>query len=67
MIYENVKRLCDERNISVWALEKACGIANGAIGKWNGKSAAPRVDTRSAIADYLGVTVDELLNPREEN
>jgi len=65
VIYENVKRLCDERNVSVWALEKACGIANGAIGKWNGKSAAPRVDTLSAIADYFGVTVDALLKSRD--
>lgn len=62
MIYENVKRLCDERNISIWALERACGIANGAIGKWNGSINAPRIDTVKAIADYFGVTVDALLS-----
>ena len=67
MIYENVKRLCDERNISIWALERACGIANGAIGKWNGRIKAPRIDTVKAIADYFGVTVDALLKPNEEN
>lgn len=61
VIYENVKRLCDERNISIWALERACGIANGAIGKWNGSINAPRIDTVKAIADYFGVTVDALL------
>lgn len=67
MIYENVKRLCDERNISIRALERACGIANGAIGKWNGSVNAPRIDTVKAIADYFGVTVDALLKPDEKN
>lgn len=67
MIYDNVKRLCEKHNTNIATVEKACGIANGTIGKWNGKSVAPRVDTLSAIADYFGVTVDALLKPSEEN
>lgn len=67
MIYDNVKRLCEKHNTNIATVEKACGIANGTIGKWSGKSAAPRVDTLSAIADYFGVTVDALLRPSEEN
>lgn len=67
MIYDNVKRLCEKHNTNIATVEKACGIANGTIGKWNGKSAAPRVNTLSAIADYFGVTVDTLLKSSEEN
>lgn len=67
MIYENVKRLCEEQNTSIWALERACGIANGTIGKWNGSINAPRIDTVKAIADHFGVTVDTLLKSNEEN
>lgn len=55
MIYENVKRLCTKHKTNIATVEKACGIANGTIGKWAGKDAAPRIDTVKAIADYFGV------------
>lgn len=66
MIYDNVKRLCEKHNANIATVEKACGIANGTIGKWNGKDAEPRVSTVKAIADYFGVSVDELLKPDKE-
>lgn len=59
MILENIKRLCKERNTSIFALEKALGIGNGVIGKWSKSS--PTVAKLAAVADYFGVTVDELL------
>lgn len=61
MIYENVKSLCEKHKTNIATVEKACGIANGTIGKWAGKDAAPRIDTVKAIADYFGVSVDSLL------
>lgn len=61
MIYENVKRLCEKHKTNIATVEKACGIANGTIGKWAGKDAAPRIDTVKAIADYFNVSVDSLL------
>lgn len=64
MIYENVKRLCVKNKISITELEKRCGIGNGAIGKWAKRESSPRVDTLKAIADYFGVTVDDLLKKR---
>lgn len=63
MIYENVKCLCEKNNISIQALERELGIGNGAIGKWQGRSASPRVSTVQKIAERFGVTVDELLKP----
>ena len=66
MIYESVKRLCEKNKTNIAAVEKACGIANGTIGKWNSKDAAPRVSTVKAIADYFGCTVDELLRADKE-
>lgn len=61
MIYETVKRLCTEHGTNIAAVERACGIANGTIGKWEGKDAAPRISTVKAIADHFGVPVDSLL------
>ena len=61
MIYENVKRLCEKHKTNIATVEKACGIANGTIGKWAGKDAAPRIDTVKASADYFDVSVESLL------
>lgn len=60
MLLDNVKRLCKERGVSVWSLEKSIDVGNGTIGKW--ENGVPRVDTVKKVADYFGVTVDELLS-----
>lgn len=65
MLLDNVRRLCDQRDISIWALEKAIGVGNGTIGKWD--TGSPRVETIKKVADYFGVTVDELLSKPEES
>lgn len=59
MILDNVKRLCRKRGTSITELEKAIGIGTGSIYKW-GKS-SPNVNATKLVADYFGVTVDELL------
>ena len=59
MLLDNVKRLCDQKGISIWSLEKAIDAGNGTIGKWGARS--PRVETVKKVADYFGVTVDQLL------
>lgn len=59
MILKNIKRLCSVKGISLAALEKATGIGNGVIARWG--EGLPRVDLLKRVADYFGVTVDELL------
>ena len=61
LVYDNVKRMCEKRKISIAVLEKECGIANGTIGKWNLRKSSPSVATVQKIADYFGVTVGYLL------
>lgn len=60
MIVGNIKRLCKENGTSLWALERATGIGNGVIARW--ERASPRVDSLQKVADYFGVTVDDLLS-----
>lgn len=60
MIFENVRRLCDKNGISICALESATELGNGTIGKW--KNSSPRLETLKRVAEYFGVTVDELLS-----
>ena len=64
MVYENVVRLCRERKVSIYQLEVQCGIGNGTIGCWKTCGSIPRVDTAKKIADYFGVTVDDLLKEK---
>lgn len=59
MLYENVERLCAKKGVSIWALESAIKVGNGTIGKW--KTSSARVGTVKKVADYFGVTVDDLL------
>ena len=68
MIYENVKRLCTARGTTICQVEKACGIGNGVIGKWRNMGSSPSATNLLKLAQYFGVTVDELLaaEPEEE-
>ena len=64
MLLDNVKRLCNENGISIWSLEKAIDVGNGTIGKWD--NSFPRLDTVKKVADYFGVTIDSLMENKEE-
>ena len=58
----NIKKLaamCKEKGITFHKLEKECGIGNGIIARW--KTSSPTVANLKAVADFFGVTVDELL------
>lgn len=65
MIFENVKKLCKEHDINIMNLEKACGLGNGTIAAW--ESGNPRVDRLKLVADYFGVTIDELMRGDDNN
>ena len=60
MIYDNICKLCEINSVSIMAVEKACGLGNGTISGW--KDGNPRVDRLKLVADYFGVTVDDLMS-----
>lgn len=57
-ISATIKKLCEDRKISVNSLEKATGIGRGNIGRWDRVS--PSFDKVAAVADHLDVSLDEL-------
>ena len=59
MIYQNILNLCKERNVSVAKLERECGLGNGTVGGW--ENGNPRVDKLKLVADFFGVTIDNLM------
>lgn len=65
LIYDRIKEICNDKGVSPSSVEKKAGLGNGAITKWN--SVSPNVKNLKAVADILGVSVDELLDcPNEK-
>ena len=62
--YSNIRRICDERHITIAELERKAGLGNGVVRKWD--NASPTLRTAIAVADYLGVTLDDLVRGGRE-
>lgn len=59
MIVKNISELCKKRAISISGLEKELKFGNSTIAKWG--VCSPTVANLKLVADYFGVTIDELL------
>lgn len=59
MIYQNIKSIADSQHISIRKIEQETGITLGSIYHWN--DVKPSVDKVVKVANYLGVTVEDLL------
>lgn len=59
MVVDNIRRLCEQKGVSIYALERATGIGNGVIAKWSKHN--PRIDQLVRVADYFNCTVDDLV------
>lgn len=59
MILENIRMLCSEKGVNINKVERACDLSHGSIRKWDDHS--PSVDKAKAVADYFGITVDDLI------
>lgn len=64
MTLTKIRELCKSRGMSLTELEQNVKLSNGTICKWDGKS--PGVDNVRKVADFFGVTVDELLKEDPE-
>ena len=59
MLVDKIRALCEERGMTIAALERELGFGNGVIARWEKHN--PRVSAVKTVADYFGVTVDSLL------
>ena len=64
MFYQNLIRLCTERGTTPTEVCHSIGLAGSAATKWK-SGAIPRDTTLKKIADYFGVTVEELTAEKE--
>ena len=56
---ETITRLCAEKKITIRYLEMKCRLGNGTICRWS--EHPPSIDRAKRVADFLGVTLDELM------
>ena len=64
MFWENFTNLCKEKGTSPTALTIELGFSNATATRWK-KGSVPNGSTLKRIADYFGITVDELLQDRK--
>lgn len=65
MFYDNFVRLCNEKGLSPSAVAVKVGVDKSAATRWS-RGAEPRYATLMRLADYFGVTMDELSGVAEE-
>ena len=65
MIYDNVKAIAETKGYTIASLEKAAGLSNGTIGKWQVSS--PNIENLLKVARTLHVTVNTLVKPARED
>ena len=58
---EVLNHLMKETSTSNLALGKAVGISDTAVGKWRKGEYSPTLDNAMVIAEYFGITLDELV------
>lgn len=57
----NIKRLRQNKEITQECLSEALGISSQAVSKWENDSALPDILMLPRLADYFGITIDELM------
>ena len=59
MLYDKIQDLCRKNGTCIRRVEMDCKIGNGTIRYWN--TSSPRVDKLKAVADYFGLTINDLV------
>lgn len=65
MIYEKIKEILEEKNITFYQLSKDTGITEATFSTWKYKKTNPNVKTLNILAKYLGISVNDLLDEKK--
>lgn len=66
MFYSHLDSLCAERGITITELMKELKISPSSASRWKSKGYEPSRATAKKIADYFGITVQQLMNSEKE-
>lgn len=62
---KTIRNIAKQKGIPLAKIERACELGERSLYRWD--TNYPSVDKVKKVADYLGVTVDDLLKEEEEN
>ncbi len=65
-IGKNIKKLRSAKNITQEQLAERLHISNQAVSKWEKELASPDISLLPLLADYFGITMDELFGYRPD-
>lgn len=64
MLYDKIKSVAKSRGVSINKIESDLGFSSSSISKW--KKSMPGANSLKMVADYLEVSIDELLDGESE-
>lgn len=59
-LFSKIKRIADDRGLSVRQIESSAGLSNGTIRNWD--NVQPSVYNVRAVAEVLKVSIDDLMD-----
>ena len=65
LIYDNIRAICEKKNISIKQIERDLGFSNSSICKWN--ECEPSVWKVQKVAKYLRVSMEKLLSDQKKS
>lgn len=66
MVYKNVVKYCNDKEISVSAFEKMCGIGNGTVRLWENDNSKPTLSTLEKMQKSTGISISDWLKEGAE-
>ncbi|OZV10752.1 hypothetical protein CIW83_18195 [Tissierella sp. P1] len=63
-VYDRIKNLCKQNNISVLKMETELEFTSGTVSKWNKHK--PSYDRVRKVADYFNVSVEHILGEEQK-
>lgn len=62
MIFEKVKKYCEDNKLSIAAFEKLCGIGNGTVARWESDESRPSLQSLEKMQQATGIGIAEWLS-----
>lgn len=60
-IYNKVKKFLDDKGVTFYKLSQETGIATSTFSEWGKGNYIPKATKLILVANYMGITLDELL------
>lgn len=61
IIGNNIKRIRQNKGVTQEQLGDSIGVSGQAVSKWENGSALPDIQVLPKLADYFGISIDELM------